>query len=225
MPISPVGHLHEEEMRWEASSKPGETAQEGEPWQAGDGAPSRGFGYRNEPACGQEQDDHYDSKKGDKDRGRERRRQEWEETGEHVCGEVEESAGRCWRAPALTSYTHKKNLGEVAVCVCGSCFCYLRMTVNVCVRSLAGVYVGSTTLMLSSCISGSHSNLKGEYDLVSGFHPSQFVLFHHRMKLQGDIRIYLLDSCKSMDHMPDAPQWICERFKALINVLTSCYCY
>lgn len=70
-----------------------------------------------------------------------------------------------------------------------------------CVGSLAGVYVGSTTLMLSSCISGSHSNLKGEYDLVSGFHPSQFVLFHHRMKLQGDIRIYLLDSCKSMDQM------------------------
>lgn len=25
----PVGHLREEEMRWEASSKPGETAQEG----------------------------------------------------------------------------------------------------------------------------------------------------------------------------------------------------
>lgn len=116
MPISPVGHLREEEMRWEASSKPGETAQEGEPWQAGDGAPSRGFGYRNEPACGQEQDDHYDSKKGDKDRGRERRRQEWEETGEHVCGEVEESAGRCWRAPALTSYTHKKTL-ERSLCV------------------------------------------------------------------------------------------------------------
>lgn len=133
MTISPVGHLREEEMRWEASSKPGETAQEGEPWQAGDGAPSRGFGYRNKPACGQEQDDHYDSKKGDKDRGRERRRQEWEETGEHVCGEVEESAGRRWRAPALTSHTHTKNLGEVAVCVCGSCFYYLYMTVNVCV--------------------------------------------------------------------------------------------
>lgn len=111
-----MGHLREEEMRWEASSKPGETAQEGEPWQAGDGAPSRGFSFRNELACGQEQDDHYDGKKGDKDRGRERRRQEREETGEHVCGEVEESAGRRWRVPALTSQT-QKNLGAVAVCV------------------------------------------------------------------------------------------------------------
>lgn len=74
--FSPVGHLGEEEVWREASSQPGETAQDREPGQAGDGDPTwrrRGprFGFRNGPAGDQEEDDCRNNEEDEEEGGRE----------------------------------------------------------------------------------------------------------------------------------------------------------
>lgn len=55
--VSPVGQLGEEEVRGEASSQPGEAAQERDPRQAGDGVPR--FGFRNVSMCDRKPDNRH----------------------------------------------------------------------------------------------------------------------------------------------------------------------
>lgn len=74
--FSPAGQPGEEEVRGEASSQPGEAAQDGEPRQAGDGAPSLGrrgrrIGLRRCPKSDQDQDGCRDNAEDEEDGRRE----------------------------------------------------------------------------------------------------------------------------------------------------------
>lgn len=68
--VSPVGQLGEEQVRGEASSQPGQAAQDGEPGQAGDG---RRFGFG--PSGHQERGGCCNNEEDEEDGGREGGRQ------------------------------------------------------------------------------------------------------------------------------------------------------
>lgn len=82
-----MGQLGEEEVRREASSQPGEAAQDGEPREAGDGAPDRRRRGRTESVRVQEEEEQEDEEnQEEEDEGRDG----GEEEGEHGCRETED---------------------------------------------------------------------------------------------------------------------------------------
>lgn len=106
--FSPVSQLAEEEVRRDASSQPGEAAQDRDPRQAGDGDPRPGL--RTGPADHQEGHDRRRNEADEEEGGR----KGGEEKSEHVCGGLKGEAGP---SRFLTGPTCR-DLGEVRGPVC-----------------------------------------------------------------------------------------------------------
>lgn len=144
-----MAQLGEEEVRREASSQPGQAAQDRDPGQAGDGGPRS----RSRTGAGfdQEGDECCDDEEEEEEEGWRERRDESRQRGEELRGHGADGVKTEDEPPGFNpSHTPRPWRGQRS----GVCVCVLLLLMCVCVLTLTMcVYLSRPALMLSGCVS------------------------------------------------------------------------